>query len=47
MSEETAYMITSILMTAAERGVGGVKVYGTNIAAKSGTTNLDKATTEN
>lgn len=46
MSEETAYMITSILMTAAERGVGGVKVYGTNIAAKSGTTNLDKATTE-
>lgn len=26
MSEETAYMITSILMTAAERGVGGVKV---------------------
>ena len=46
MSEETAYMITSILMTAAERGVGGVSVSGTNIAAKSGTTNLDKATTE-
>lgn len=47
MSEETAYMITSILMTAAQRGVGGVSVSGTNIAAKSGTTNLDKATTEN
>ena len=46
MSEETAYMITSILMTAAERGVGGVSVSGTNIAAKSGTTNLDKVTTE-
>lgn len=46
MSEETAYMITSILMTAAQRGVGGVSVSGTNIAAKSGTTNLDKATTE-
>lgn len=46
MSEETAYMITSILMTAAENGVGGVKVSGTNIAAKSGTTNLDKSTTD-
>ncbi len=46
MSEETAYMITDILITAAQRGVGGVTVSGTQIAAKSGTTNLDKATTE-
>ncbi len=46
MSEETAYMITDILITAAQRGVGGVSVSGTQIAAKSGTTNLDKATTE-
>lgn len=46
MSEETAYMITDMLITAAQRGVGGVSVGGTQIAAKSGTTNLDKATTE-
>lgn len=46
MSEETAYMITSILMTATEKGVGGVTVSGTDIASKSGTTNLDKATTD-
>ena len=46
MSEETAYMITSMLITASSRGVGGVTVSGTQIAAKSGTTNLDKATTE-
>ena len=46
MSEETAYMITDILITAAQRGVGGIQVGGTQIAAKSGTTNLDKATTE-
>lgn len=46
MSEETAYMITDILITAAQRGVGGVSVTGTQIAAKSGTTNLDKATTD-
>ena len=46
MSEETAYMITDMLITAAQRGVGGVSVGGTQIAAKSGTTNLDKATTD-
>ena len=46
MSEETAYIITDMLITAAKRGVGGVSVNGTQIAAKSGTTNLDKATTE-
>lgn len=42
MSEETAYMITSILETAQNNGVGGkIKVSGTDIAAKGGTTNLD------
>lgn len=46
MSEETAYMVTDMLITAAKKGVGGVSVSGTQIAAKSGTTNLDKATTE-
>lgn len=46
MSPETAYMITDMLISAAQNGVGGVSVSGTQIAAKSGTTNLDKATTE-
>lgn len=46
MSEETAYMITDMLVSAAQSGVGGVSVNGTQIAAKSGTTNLDKATTD-
>lgn len=42
MSEETAYMITSILETAQDNGVGGkIKVSGTDVAAKGGTTNLD------
>ena len=46
MREETAYMITDMLMSAAEAGVGGVKVSGTTIAAKSGTTNVDRKTAE-
>lgn len=41
MSEETAYMITDMLMSAAQSGVGGVKINGTDIAAKSGTTTID------
>ncbi len=45
MSEETAYMITSILETAQKNGVGGkINVSGTDIAAKGGTTNLDDKT---
>lgn len=45
MSEETAYMITSILQTAQSNGVGGkINVSGTDIAAKGGTTNLDDKT---
>lgn len=45
MSEETAYLITSMLVSGNEAGVGGVKVKGTEIAAKGGTTNLDSKTT--
>ncbi len=42
MSEETAYLITSILETAQDNGVGGkINVSGTDVAAKGGTTNLD------
>lgn len=45
MSEETAYMITDMLITAAQTyGVGGVSVSGTDIAAKSGTNNLSAQT---
>ena len=44
MSEETAYLITSILLTANDKGVGGIKVSGTDIAAKTGTTNVDSKT---
>lgn len=47
MSEETAYMITSILETAQKNGVGGkINVSGTTIAAKGGTTNLDSKAKE-
>ena len=38
MSEETAYMITDILMTATKQGAGGnINVPGTEIASKTGT----------
>ena len=46
MSEETAYLITDILVSAAENGVGGISVSGTTIAAKSGTTNVDRDAAE-
>lgn len=48
MSEETAYMITDILMQATRDGVGGninSSLRG-SIASKSGTTNVDSATAE-
>lgn len=41
MSEETAYLITDMLITAAKQGVGGVSVSGTEVAAKGGTSNVD------
>ena len=45
MSEETAYMITSILMTAQENNVGGnFKISGTDVAAKTGTSTYDLQT---
>lgn len=47
MSEETAYLITDMLISAAENGVGGVSVKGTTIAAKSGTSNVDRTWAEN
>ena len=46
MREETAFMITDMLVSASKAGVGGVKVADTDIAAKSGTTNVDRATAE-
>lgn len=44
MSEETAYMITDILLTATKNGVGGnLKVKNTDIASKTGTSTYDSA----
>lgn len=44
MSEQTAYMITDMLVTAGNSNVGGnFKISGTDIAAKTGTTNFDNA----
>ena len=43
MSDATAYMITNMLITAGNEGVGGnFHVSGTDIAAKGGTTSADK-----
>src|SRR5574344_235864 len=45
MSEETAYMINSILMTAQNNGVGGnFSISGTDVAAKTGTSTYDLQT---
>ncbi len=42
MSAETAYMITDILITATDQGVGGkIKVSGTEVASKTGTSTYD------
>lgn len=42
MSEETAYMITDILVDAGKSGVGGnFSISGTDIAAKGGTSTID------
>ncbi len=42
MSEETAYMITDMLVDGGKSGVGGsIKVSGTDVAAKGGTTTID------
>ncbi len=44
MSEETAYIITSILQEATGRNVAGpIKVAGTEVASKSGTTTISAA----
>lgn len=45
ISEETAYMITSILMDAlTSNWCGQIRVSGTNIGCKTGTTNIDAKT---
>ena len=42
MSDSTAYMITSILVTAGNENVGGnINISGTDVAAKGGTTTVD------
>ncbi len=44
MSEETAYMITDILVDGGAHGVGGsINVIGTDVAAKGGTTTISEA----
>ena len=44
MSEETAYMITSILITAQQNNAGGnFSISGTEVAAKTGTSTYDAA----
>ncbi len=48
MSEQTAYMITSMLVTGGQSGVGGnFTISGTDIAAKGGTTTIDAAAANN
>lgn len=43
MSEETAYMITDMLVTATKQGVGGnINVSGTEVASKTGTSTHSK-----
>lgn len=47
MDESTAYIITNSLIWAVESGVSsGNRIYGRQIAAKTGTTNFDNATIE-
>ncbi len=48
MSEETAYMITDILLSATQSGVGGSINYNlqSSVASKSGTSNIDEAAAE-
>lgn len=48
MSEETAYMITSMLVTSVQEGLSsGARLSGVNMAAKTGTTNFDNETIAN
>ena len=46
MSAETAYMITDVLISATEAGVGGCKISGTDIASKGGTSTIDSASAQ-
>lgn len=45
MSDSTAYLMNNVLQYAVEYGFsGGARVYGSTVAAKTGTSNLDAAT---
>lgn len=47
MSDSTAYLMNNVLQYAVEYGFnGGARVYGSTVAAKTGTSNLDDATIE-
>lgn len=47
MSDSTAYLMNNVLQYAVEAGFnGGAKVYGSTVAAKTGTSNLSKETTQ-
>lgn len=47
MSDSTAYLMNNVLQYAVEHGFnGGARVYGSTVAAKTGTSNLDDATIE-
>jgi len=47
IQESTAYLINNVLQYAVDYGFnGGAKVYGSTVAAKTGTSNLDSATIE-
>lgn len=43
MSKQTAYFLTDMLSTAGSQGYAGFTVSGTDIAVKTGTTNVDEA----
>lgn len=47
MADSTAYLMNNVLQYAVEHGFnGGARVYGSTVAAKTGTSNLDDATIE-
>ncbi len=46
MSEQTAYMITDMLVSAGDDYVAGFRVSGTDLAAKTGTTTIDEEYTD-
>ena len=48
MADSTAYIVTKSLIWAVDSGLsGGARIYGREVAAKTGTTNFDDATIQN